>query len=179
VAGFGGQGILTVGRLLCTAAMREGNYVTYLPAYGPEARRGTANCNVVVSRAEICSPVVEQADSLVVLNELSFERFGDVLRPGGLLVLNAPLVKAPGYADSHKATVVEVPATERAVEMGNVVVANMIMLGAFIEGSQLCKMANIETALRESLVGPKSKYVDLNLQALAIGARIAADSLKR
>lgn len=173
VAGFGGQGILTLGRLLCLAGMSEGKQVTYLPSYGSEVRGGTANCNVVVSNSEIFSTVVEQADSLVILNGMSFERFGDSLRRGGLMVLNTSLVAPGSYAADHEAQVLEVPATDRAGEMGKLVVANVIMLGAFLGVTGLCKEASIIDALKQTLTGRKSSALELNVRALAEGMEIA------
>jgi len=173
VAGFGGQGVLTLGKLLCLAAISEGKQVTYLPSYGSEVRGGTANCNVVISTGEIFSPVVERADSLIILNELSFERFGGLVEEGGLLVLNTSLVDPGDYAQAHSARVLGVAATERALELGNLVVANVIMLGAFLGASGLCKSANVEKALGQTLTGRKSAALEINLCALQEGLELA------
>jgi 2-oxoglutarate ferredoxin oxidoreductase subunit gamma len=104
VAGFGGQGILTLGKLLCMAAMREGKKVTYLPAYGPEVRGGTANCQVVISSGIIYSPLVEQADSAIILNQLSYERFARALKPSGLLLVNSSGVDTDAPAGKGAST---------------------------------------------------------------------------
>ena len=179
VAGFGGQGILTLGKLLCLAAMQEGRQVTYLPSYGAEVRGGTAHCHVVISPDPIFSPLVEQADSLLILNAQSFERFANSVRPGGLLVLNTSLADPGDYAVSHPVTLLPVPATERALELGTVLVANVLMLGAFMKAAGLCRDESVEAALRQSLTGRKSKSLEVNLQAYKAGAALAQRALRR
>ena len=174
IAGFGGQGVLTVGKLLCTAAMHEGKQVSYLPSYGSEVRGGTANCHLIISSTEIFSPVVETADSLIILNEQSFERFGKMLRAGGVLVLNTSLVKASPSRGLDKSTIVSVPATEKAAEIGSVLAANMMMLGAFVAATSLCGRDSAEAAIRDSLTGAKSEVLPVNLQAFQMGMDIGA-----
>jgi len=175
IAGFGGQGIITLGRLLCLSAMYEGKQVTCFPSYGAEVRGGTSNCNVVISPTRIFSPVVEETDSLIILNALSLERFGDSIKPGGLLVLNTSLAEVGDYASRHAVTILPVPATELAVEMGNVLVTNTIMLGAFTRATRICRDETVEQALRRTLTGPRSKHVDINLKAFHAGAMLAED----
>lgn len=169
VAGFGGQGVLTLAGLLCRAAMEEGRQITYLPSYGGEVRSGTVNCQVVISAEEIYSPVVEAADALIILNEMSFDCFGDAIRAGGLLLLNTSLAAPGDYAQEHQARVLPVRATELAAEMGNVVVANTIMLGAFLGATAVCREESVAEVLRRTLTGHKSSALDLNLRALQVG----------
>jgi len=178
IAGFGGQGILTLGKLLCRAAMSEGKQVTYMPAYGTEVRGGTANCHVVISDGKIFSPLVEQADSLLILNQLSYRRFASRLRRSGLLVINSSLVDPSddGNPDDNGATedrrMISVPATEKAAELGNVIFANVIMLGAFVRATGICKKENILSALEESLKGKKRELLDSNLKAYEQGGAL-------
>ena len=178
VAGFGGQGILTLGKMLCLSAMNEGRQVTYFPSYGAEVRGGTANCNIVISPSQIFSPIVEDADSLIILNELSLERFGDSIKPGGLLVLNTSLADVGDYSSRHEVTMLPLPATERAIQMGNVLVANTIMLGAFVRTTHICRDGSIEQALRQTLTGKRSKHMDINLEAFRTGALLAEEVLQ-
>jgi len=178
IAGFGGQGVLTLGKLLCVSAMNEGKQVTYLPSYGTEVRGGTAHCHVVISPERIFDPLVETADSLIILNYPSFERFRHILRPGGVAVLNASLVDPGEYAAHQQVTVVPIRATELAAEMGNVLVANVLLLGAFLEATELCRRESVELALRQFLTGPKSRDMELNLAALHRGSRLAAETLQ-
>ncbi|MFW6182129.1 MAG: 2-oxoacid:acceptor oxidoreductase family protein [Spirochaetota bacterium] len=173
IAGFGGQGVLTLGRLLCMSAMEEGREVTYLPSYGSEVRGGTANCHVVISEAQIFSPFVETADSAVIMNYPSFERFGGAIRPGGLLVLNTSLVDLPGQQADPDHELVGIPATRRAAELGNVLVANVILLGALLESRRLCRPESVKETLRDYLSGPKSDTIELNLEALELGRGLA------
>lgn len=176
IAGFGGQGILTLGKLLCRAAISEGKRVTYLPAYGTEVRGGTANCHVVISSGDIFSPLVEEADSLLILNQLSYKRFADRLRSAGLLVVNSSLVDlsdkgaAGGNGSLNDCTTLSIPATGRAAEFGNVIFANMIMLGAFMRATGICRDENIFAALEESLKGKKKDLLDSNRMAYETGA---------
>ncbi len=178
IAGFGGQGILTLGKLLCRAAINEGKRVTYMPAYGSEVRGGTANCHVVISDSEIYSPLVEEADSLLILNQLSYRRFADRLRRSGLLVINSSLVDPSdtgrpgdnGAEDNRR--MLSVPATQQAADMGNVIFANVIMLGAFVKATRICDDENILAALKESLKGKKKELLDSNLRAYEEGAAL-------
>jgi len=177
VAGFGGQGVLTLGRLLCVGAMKEGRQVTYLPSYGTEVRGGTANCHVVVSDGEIFSPWVEEADSLIILNELSFRRFGESIREDGLLVVNASLVEVGDYAATHPVRLLSVPATQKAAELGDVRSANVFALGTFLEASGLCSTESMREAMRERFgEGPG---LEINLRAFEAGASMGAELLGR
>jgi 2-oxoglutarate ferredoxin oxidoreductase subunit gamma len=171
-AGSGGQGVLTIGKLIATAALREGNQVTYLPAYGSEVRGGTTSCHIVVSHERILSPAVEKPDSLILLNQASFERFSSLFREGVLLIVNTSLVKAAKYPDG--ATVIEVPATDRAVEMGSIQAANMLMLGAFTAASGLCRTETMRQAVQEALRTPRKEVIELNLRAFDEGAKSAS-----
>jgi len=173
VAGFGGQGILTLGKLLCMAAMSEGKQVTYLPAYGPEVRGGTANCQVVISASVIHSPLVELADSLIILNQLSYERFGSALRDGGLMLVNSSGVDLGGKAERRCAALLALPVTEMAAEMGDVRVANIIMLGAFVRTTELVAEPSCLAALSDLLGRRKAALLELNERAFARGTELA------
>jgi 2-oxoglutarate ferredoxin oxidoreductase subunit gamma len=171
VAGFGGQGVLSLGKLLCISAMAEGKTVTYLPSYGAEVRGGTANCQVTISAGTIYSPLVEQADSLIIMNQLSFDRFACRLADGGLMVVNSSAVSLDGSSDNGQ--VLALPATERAAEMGSVKVANVIMLGAFLARVPLVEWASCRSALGELWGERKAHLIELNMQALETGAELA------
>lgn len=184
IAGFGGQGVLTLGKLLCMAAMDEGKHVTYVPSYGSEVRGGTANCHVVISGGPIFSPVVERPHSLVILNQLSYGRFAGQVRPGGLMVLNSSLVTASAGDDGAEgrsddgARTLRIPATERAAELGNVLVANTIMLGALVEATHICRQESVWGALEETLKGKKAQLLPLNREAYDAGAQLARTQLE-
>jgi len=172
-AGFGGQGILTLGKAVCMAAMRDDLTVTYLPSYGSEVRGGTAKCEVVVRRETICSPLVDEADSLVILNQPSFEKFVGRLKPGGLLVANTSIVED---ATAPNARVLAFPASDIAIEMGNMRVANVIMLGAFIRATGLLGEQSCRDALEDLLGERKADLLGLNLRAFARGMELAESS---
>jgi 2-oxoglutarate ferredoxin oxidoreductase subunit gamma len=171
IAGSGGQGVLSLGKILCISAMGEGKTVTYLPSYGAEVRGGTANCQVTVSSHTIYSPLVEQADSLIIMNQLSYDRFWPGLRNGGLAVLNSSAVTVQAGAGNGR--ILTVPATERAAEMGSVRVANVIMLGAFLATVPLIEWDSCLRALAELWGDRKADLVELNTRALKVGAGLA------
>jgi 2-oxoglutarate ferredoxin oxidoreductase subunit gamma len=172
-SGFGGQGLITAGKLLVACAMSEGKHVTYFPSYGGEVRGGTANCQVVVSDGPILSPVVEEATGLLIMNEPSMERFLPMLAPGGLVVLNTSMVDAPRRLDGRE--VLGVSATETATELGNVQVANMIMLSALNEARGIVKPRTLHDALVEALSGRREKTIPANEKALEAGRKFASE----
>jgi 2-oxoglutarate ferredoxin oxidoreductase subunit gamma len=166
-SGFGGQGVLSMGSTLATAAMLEGKYVTYLPSYGVEVRGGTANCTVVVSDEEIASPVASEPDFVVVMNQPSFTRFQSVLQSGGLLCANSSLVNTESARSDIE--VVAIPTIELAEKIGTSKVANMIMLGALVRGSNVISYEAMVNNLSEILGEGKSKLIKLNKEALEVG----------
>ncbi len=176
IAGFGGQGVLTIARLLCTAAMSEGKNVTYLPSYGAEVRGGTANCQVVVSSGVIYSPLVEQADSLIILNQLSCDRFIVRLKSGGLLVLNSSAVVLDDALETGARQVLLLPAADTAARIGNVKVTNSVMLGAFVRASGLVAEEDCLAALREHWSRRRAEVIDPNVTAFRRGVELAAEA---
>ncbi len=179
IAGFGGQGLLTAGKLLCKSCLAEGNNVTFLPSYGSEVRGGTANCHVVVASAEIASPSVDRADAMIILNELSLARFGDNIKDDGLLLLNSSLIATDATA-LKTGNVFRAPATELAAELGNVIVANIIMLGALVTLKRICRIETLEASIRDWLRDKgRSANAELNLNALHCGAGLARDDMEQ
>ena len=176
IAGFGGQGVLTIARLLCTAAMSEGKNVTYLPSYGAEVRGGTANCQVVVSSGVIYSRLVEQADSLIILNQLSCDRFIVRLKSGGLLVLNSSAVVLDDALETGARQVLLLPAADTAARIGNVKVTNSVMLGAFVRASGLVAEEDCLAALREHWSRRRAEVIDPNVTAFRRGVELAAEA---
>jgi len=166
-SGFGGQGVLSMGSTLATAAMLEGKHVTYLPAYGVEVRGGTANCTVVVSDEEIASPVASEPEFVVAMNQPSFARFQSILQAGGLLCANSSLVNTESARSDIE--ILAVPTSELAGKLGTLKVANMIMLGALIRASHMISyeamLENLEAILGEG----KAKLIKLNREALSLG----------
>jgi len=176
-AGFGGQGLLTAGKLLAECAMREEKHVTYFPSYGGEVRGGTANCHVVVSDIPVASPLVERATALVIMNKPSLGRFLPVLAPGGLMLLNVSLAKAPAGLDG--VDLFEIPASELASGIGSVQVANMIMLSALNAVRRLVEPARLHDTLVKALAGHKERFIPLNEKALDAGRKLAGEWMKK
>ena len=166
-AGFGGQGVLSMGYNLARAGMLEGKEVTYLPAYGAEVRGGTANCTVVISNEEIASPVASSPEFIVAMNQPSLVRFQNQIQSGGVFFLNSSLIEVDAIRGDIE--VVEVPATGLAENFGNTKVANMVMLGAFIGKSNLVSMETVMEEIEETLGKKSASLLDLNKKALNAG----------
>jgi 2-oxoglutarate ferredoxin oxidoreductase subunit gamma len=173
ISGFGGQGALFAGQLLAYAAMDQGSQVTWIPSYGPEMRGGKARCTVVISDAEIGSPLVRRPSAAVVLNIPSMEAFEPAVKPGGVLVVNSSLVPMKSERDDIR--VAHIPATDMAIEMGNVRLANVICLGALVAATGVVPLKGLEQALDDHLPERHRKLLKLNVQALAKGAQQAAE----
>ena len=165
VAGFGGQGVLFLGSLLANVALRKNFHVTWLPAYGPESRGGTANCNVVISNDPVASPMVSKPTVLMALNGPSLERFEPEVTPGGVVVYNSTLIpNAPTRSDVE---VVAVPATAVADELGDTRVANLVMLGAYLAHTGMFTQGEVEATMEATL--KKAGMMELNRQAVERG----------
>jgi 2-oxoglutarate ferredoxin oxidoreductase subunit gamma len=167
IAGFGGQGVMSMGQLIAYAGMKEGKYVSWLPSYGPEQRGGTANCAVVVSGEQVGSPLVSQPTTAIVLNNPSYDKFEPTVRSGGLLIVNASLISKLSERTDIK--VMNIKATELANELGNSKIANMILLGAFLEITGILSDDSILEALKKVLSPEKHSLLEINKRALELG----------
>jgi 2-oxoglutarate ferredoxin oxidoreductase subunit gamma len=165
IAGFGGQGILLIGQMLAYTAMLEGREVSWMPAYGPEMRGGTANCTVVISDKPIASPIVTSVDVLLAMNGSSLDKFADMVVPGGTIIVNSGIVSKKVERTDVKAIYVDCNSIARE-ELGNEKVANVVMLGALIGSSEVVDLSRIEEVFRENFKGGKAKLIDLNLKAV-------------
>lgn len=170
IAGFGGQGVMSMGQLIAYAGMLEGKGVSWLPSYGPEQRGGTANCAVVVSDDPVGSPLVTNPSTAIVLNNPSFDKFEPRVRPGGLLMINSSLVIRVSERKDIK--IIEVNATDMANDLGNSRVANMILLGAFLEHTKIVSVESILESFKKVLSADKHHLLDINKQALTKGASL-------
>ncbi len=170
VAGFGGQGVMTMGKLLSQATCDSTDLnVTFFPSYGAAMRGGTANCYVVISDEEIGAPVSNSVDDLIVMNGPSLHKFLPNLKPGGTLFINSSIVKDPIDRDDIK--VISVPVTEMALEMGNPRILNIIMLGAYI-GYTNAVPPEVVTAGIHHKFEHKPKVIPLNDKAFETGIEI-------
>ncbi|MEW6230381.1 MAG: 2-oxoacid:acceptor oxidoreductase family protein [Bacillota bacterium] len=171
-AGFGGQGVLLMGQLVTYAGMMEGENVTWMPSYGPEMRGGTANCGVVVSDEEIASPLVSEPTSVVAMNRPSLEKFQGMVRPGGLIVYNRSLINTgPARTDVR---VLAVPANDIANELGDIRVANMVALGAYLGVTKVVNPETVLEAMKKVLPERRHGLIPVNRQALARGLELAS-----
>ena len=168
IAGFGGQGIVSIGNILARAAVIEGKNVVGWVCYGAEMRGGTANASVIVSDQEIASPFVNFPNMAIILNGPSLDRFEPLLTKDGLVLTNTSMInREPERSDL---TCIKVDATNIAHEIGNVKVANVIAAGAFIEHTNLLSVDSVEQAIKDLFSNKSQKLVDLNLTALHAGA---------
>ena len=165
-AGFGGQGILSMGQILAYAAMIEDKEISWMPSYGPEMRGGTANCIVIVSPEKISSPIVNSFDSAVLLNQPSIEKFEHTIKPGGLLVYEESSIVIPPQRNDIE--ILSVPAIIEAQKLNKKQVANIILLGAFLEKRPIVKTENIISALKKVLPERQHHLIPLNEIALGI-----------
>lgn len=168
MAGFGGQGLMFIGKLLAYSAMKEGKNVTWIPSYGPEMRGGTANCTVVISNEEIGSPVTPHPRSLIIMNNPSMEAFEPRLASKGLLLANSSFVTKK--VTRKDITAAFLPANAIAAAVGNEKVANMVMLGAYIAYKKVVSKESVIQGLRE-LFDKKLELIDVNVRALEEGIK--------
>ena len=170
-AGFGGQGILSMGQIIAYAAMIEDKEVSWMPSYGPEMRGGTANCIVIVSDSRISSPIITKFDSAIVLNQPSLEKFEPEVKPGGLLMYETSSIINPPTREDLE--ILSIPANEEAQKLNKKQVANMILVGAFLEKRPIVKIENILKALKKVLPQRHHHLIPVNEEALEIGKKIA------
>lgn len=160
---------MLLGKLLAQAAMADGKQVTYFPSYGTEVRGGTAVYHLIVSNEEIFSPIIEEADTLIVMNQPSYQKFKGMLKPNGLLLLNTSMIKVNNTPD---ATIYKVQATEIASKLGNVLVSNIVMLGAYLAIKKLFSADLILDQLQAMLKGKKGNLLAINKKALESGMQV-------
>ncbi|MBI4533666.1 MAG: 2-oxoacid:acceptor oxidoreductase family protein [Candidatus Melainabacteria bacterium] len=170
MAGFGGQGLMFIGKLLAYSAMTRGLNVTWIPSYGPEMRGGTANCTVVISDEPIGSPLISTPDSLIIMNNPSLEAFEPKLKAGGLLFINSNLVTRTLERKDIK--LIAIPANDAAANAGEKRAANMVMLGAYVATTGILTGEDIANGF-ENFFGAKSNYLEANMKAFDQGIKYA------
>lgn len=169
-SGFGGQGALTIGKFLSLAAMKEGKDVSWLPSYGPEMRGGTANVAVVISDKQIASPLVSHPDWLVALNKPSVDKFGPMIKSGGLMIANSDM--CPDKLERENVEEIYAPMLSIANEIGSAKVLNMVSLGVIIGKTGIVKFETVEKDLKEILGKKNPALLEANLKAIAKGIEI-------
>lgn len=177
IAGFGGQGVMALGQLLTYSGMIEDKKVSWLPSYGPEMRGGTANCNVIISDEAVGSPVVVDSTSAIVMNRPSLDKFESTVVKDGKLFINSSLIDRKATRDDIE--VFYIPANEIADQVGNPRVANMVMLGAFLEATKAVEVDSILNRAFTAVFGEnRSHLLPINKEALEKGAEIAREQMK-
>ena len=157
---------MLIGQMVAYAAMLENKSSTYFPSYGPEMRGGTANCTVVISDKTVSCPLIFESDFVVAMNLPSLLKFEQTLKPGGIMLVNKSLIKQNAKREDIK--VVEVPANELAVELGNARVANVVMLGAFVRAANIVSEESVERVIEQTLGARGAELRDINMKAFAL-----------
>ena len=172
-AGFGGQGMLLIGKFMAMSCMLDGKHVSWLPSYGPEMRGGTANCSVIVSDKDVASPLVDKADVIVAMNLPSLDKFEEHVKPGGLLVINSSIIERKSTRDDI--TVVYCDANRIAEAVGNPKGANVAILGAMLEKEPIVDLDKMIEAIRIELGERKARFLEGNKKALIAGMEAARE----
>ena len=172
ISGFGGQGVLSMGKILAYSGLMDDKEVTWMPAYGPEQRGGTANVTVIVSDEKISSPILSKFDIAIVLNQPSLEKFEPKLKPGGILIYDGyGILNPPTRKDI---TIYRIDAMDKAAEMKNSKVFNMIVLGGLLKVAPVVSTKGVEKALFKTLPERHHAMIPLNMQAIEEGGKIIA-----
>ena len=170
ISGFGGQGVLSMGKILAYSGLMEDKEVTWMPAYGPEQRGGTANVTVIVSDERISSPILSKYDIAIVLNQPSLDKFMPKIKPGGILIYDSyGIINPPTRNDI---TVYRIDAMDKAAELKNSKVFNMIVLGGLLQVAPVVSDKGVEKALKKTLPERHHDLIPLNMEALKEGAKI-------
>ena len=170
ISGFGGQGVLSMGKILAYSGLMEGKEVTWMPAYGPEQRGGTANVTVIVSDERISSPILSRYDVAIVLNQPSLEKLEPKVKPGGILIYDGyGIINPPTRSDIQ---VYRIDAMDKAADMKNAKVFNMIVLGGLLKVCPVVSTEGLHSALLKSLPERHHALIPLNMQAVEEGMKI-------
>ena len=171
IAGFGGQGVLSMGKILAYSGLMEDKEVTWMPAYGPEQRGGTANVTVIVSEERISSPILSQYDVAIVLNQPSLDKFESKVKPGGILIYDGfGIINPPTRKDIN---VYRIDAMDKAAELKNSKVFNMIVLGGLLKVCPIVSTNGLNKALYKTLPERHHGLIPLNMEAIKAGKELA------
>ncbi len=170
IAGFGGQGVLSMGKILAYSGIMQGQEVSWMPSYGPEMRGGTANVTVILSDSRISSPVLQEADTMIALNQQSLSKFEPAVKPGGTLIYDPNGITHPPTRTDI--AIYTVAAAEESAKMNNTKTFNMIVLGALLKVKPLVEMENVILGLKKSLPERHHKLIPMNEEAIKRGMEI-------
>jgi len=167
IAGFGGQGVLSMGKILAYSGVMGGKEVSWMPSYGPEMRGGTANCTVIVSDERISSPSLNKYDTAIILNQQSLDKFEHTVKPGGILIYDGNgITRHPERKDIN---VYRIDAADEAAKLGMLKVFNMMVLGGFLKIKPVVSTEYIRKGLEKSLPARHHNMIDENVKAVQIG----------
>lgn len=170
IAGFGGQGVLSMGKILAYSGVMQNKEVSWMPSYGPEMRGGTSNVTVIISDERISSPTLNQFDTAIILNQQSMDKFESTVKPGGLLIYDPNgITHHPTRKDIN---IYQVAGTDKAAEMGNLKLFNMIILGGFLRMKPIVNPEFIEKGLEKSLPARHHGLIPDNMKAIEFGKEI-------
>jgi 2-oxoglutarate ferredoxin oxidoreductase subunit gamma len=173
IAGFGGQGVLSMGKILAYSGIMQDQEVSWMPSYGPEMRGGTANVTVILSDERVSSPILNEYDTAIILNQQSMDKFEETIKPGGTLLYDPNgITKHPSREDIN---IYKIHAAEKAAEMGNTKIFNMVVLGAYLKIKPIVKMENVVKGLKKSLPERYHHLVPLNEEAIKKGMESVID----
>ncbi|MEE4198084.1 MAG: 2-oxoacid:acceptor oxidoreductase family protein [Bacteroidales bacterium] len=176
IAGFGGQGVLSMGKILCYSGIVQGQEVTWMPSYGPEMRGGTANVTVILSDERISSPIINEYDTAIILNQQSMDKFEKMIKPGGTLLYDGNgITRHPERKDIN---IYRVDAAEEATKMETTKTFNMIVLGGFLKIKPIVKMENVVAGLKKSLPERYHHLLPVNEKAIKRGTEIIQEIYK-
>ena len=169
IAGFGGQGVLSMGKILAYSGIMQDQEVSWMPSYGPEMRGGTANVTVIVSDERISSPTLTTYDTAIILNQQSMDKFEETVKPGGTLLYD------PNGISHHPTrkdiSIFRIEGARIASEMGNTKIFNMVVLGAYLKVKPIVKLENVVKGLKKSLPERYHKLIPLNEDAISMGMK--------
>jgi len=169
-SGFGGQGVLTLGQLVATIAMKKGKEVTWMPSYGAEMRGGTANCSVIISEKPIGSPIVlTNIDVLFAMNNPSLDKFLPQVKPGGIVIANTSIINKAIDRDDVK--VINMDATNIAIGLGSSRVQNMVMLAGYLSETDMITLDDIKVELNAIFAEKRPELIPLNIKAVEEGMK--------
>jgi 2-oxoglutarate ferredoxin oxidoreductase subunit gamma len=176
IAGFGGQGVLSMGKILCYSGIVQGQEVTWMPSYGPEMRGGTANVTVILSDERISSPIVGEFDTAIILNQQSMDKFEKTVKKGGTLIYDSNgITRHPERKDIN---IYRVEAAEEAAKMDSTKTFNMIVLGGYLKIKPIVKMENVVAGIKKSLPERYHHLVPMNEKAIKRGTEIIKEIQK-
>ncbi len=173
IAGFGGQGVLSMGKILAYSGIMQDQEVTCMPSYGPEMRGGTANVSVIISDKKISSPILSRFDSAIILNQQSLDKFESQVKPGGLLIYD------PNGISRHPVrkdiTVCSISAVDESAALGNSKAYNMVVLGAYLKKKPIVSLENVIRGLKKSIPERHQGLIPMNEKAIQVGMEKVVD----